>query len=108
MIPCCHSCVLLKDPSLGGALLNPQVWASGRQDELLGGWPQTAISKDSQAEAPKQWAAEHSWGCTTLWEGAQLTETWVFSQGNCSCAVTSWDSCLSKDLGHWKPAQDNE
>lgn len=49
MIPCCYSCVLLNDPSLGRALLNPRVWASGRQDELLGGWPQTARSKDAQA-----------------------------------------------------------
>lgn len=108
MIPCCYSCVLLNDPSLGRTLLNPGVWASGRQDELLGGWTQTARSKDLQAgaEAPKQRVADHCWGscclicCTTLWKWAQLTEIWILSQGKCSCAVTAWDGCLSKDVGH--------
>lgn len=37
-VPCCYSSVLLNDPSQGGTLLNPRSWASGRQDELLGGW----------------------------------------------------------------------
>lgn len=48
MIPCCYSSVLLNDPSLGRTLLNPRFGTSGSQDELLGCWPQTARSKDSQ------------------------------------------------------------
>lgn len=47
MIPCCYSCVLLNDPSLGRTLLNPQVWASGRQDELLGDGTQHSQKRQS-------------------------------------------------------------
>lgn len=47
-VPCCCSSVLLNDPSLGRTLLNPRFGASGSRDEWLGGWPQTARSKDSQ------------------------------------------------------------